>query len=155
MQALDGDGQSINEHEPTQHLHGLQSLAPELVGRVLQIAIEDLEDHERQMLLCSASLVCKTWSSEAQLLLWKRIVILNETQARQLLSSPSLGQYKTEVLSIVPKERDRLMGFLAGAVCANVVGIVNLELAFFFGENRLEGTVLGLPSLKGVKDSWM
>lgn len=143
--------ETINEQSSPPHLSGIRSLAVELLGRILEIAVEDLVYEDRQMLLCRASLVCKTWSWEAQLLLWKKIVLLHEIQARQLLSSLSLGKYTTEAVKLLPEDSDRLTGLSAGAVCANLVGIEHLDLAFFSGENILDGTFLGLPSLKGKR----
>lgn len=130
-----------------------QSLAPELVGRILELGVESLvlEHVERYSLLCSASRVCMIWSLEARVLLWKNVIV-QQAQAVKLLSSPALGRYQTRELSLrvvsVVSSLGRLTPRSATAVAASLVGIRSLHLARFIGVNRLEQAVLYLPSLK-------
>lgn len=129
------------------------SLAPELVGWILELEVEGAGHESRQSLLHRASLVCKTWSSEAQPLLWTVIRISDETQARQLLSSPFLGIYRTENLPLSPLgEGDaRLTMLSASTVVASLVGIKHLKLVGFWAEDVLETAFFALPGLKGAR----
>lgn len=85
----------------------IRSLPPELIGRILELAVEDTARnyiphtaHERESILRRATLVCKAWSEEAQVLLWGKVVIQNESRAQRLLCSPGLGKYRTKELDV-------------------------------------------------------
>lgn len=80
----------------------IQSLSRELIGRILELAVEDEPNNHRSRttLLFRASLVCKVWIGEAQVLLWRKVFISNESMAQRLLSTPALGKgYRTKELN--------------------------------------------------------
>lgn len=98
----------MNDSQDTPSLPpNAQSLAPELVCQILKIAA-DLEDKwfngsrwdRRLYVLYRASLVCRIWRFEAQLLLWKKIYLGDEAQAQLILASPALGTYRTRELTV-------------------------------------------------------
>lgn len=61
----------------------------ELLGHIFQLATEGLiSDLSRRSLLLNARLVCKTWTWDAQNLLWKKIHLTSESRGR--LSCQSL-----------------------------------------------------------------
>lgn len=49
------------------------SLPQELIGRILELAVEGVHPREHQEKICRA-LVCKSWSVEARVLLWRKVV---------------------------------------------------------------------------------
>lgn len=74
-----------------------------------------------------------------------------EARAQQLLSSPALGQYRTQELTL-RGAIGRLSDVAAAEVISRLVGITHLELIKFHAEVGLTVGILSLPSLKGVEE---
>lgn len=130
------------------------SLPPEIVGRILELAVEGLDAKPRRFLLRLASSMCRIWSIEARLLLWRDITVREEWQARKVLSSPVLGSYRTTKLTLDggPSLHKSLSSASAREVCAGLVGIKHLVMVDFVVQCALEMSLLHSPSLKGTKD---
>lgn len=139
----------------TQMVNKLLHLAspPELVARILELAVEDSASYNsRLVFLCCASLVCKAWSVEARVLLWRKVVILEESEALKLLSSPALGSYTTNELVLMPTyDPTKFTAASCTAVASALVGIKRLTMDYFMKDVQLDGTIFSLPSLRGAQ----
>lgn len=133
-----------------------KSFTPELIARILELAVEDLADEwtnpTRVSLLCQASLVDRNWRTEAQTLLWRRVELKTEARTLLLLSSSALGRYRTRQLSLMGPQLLDLTVPSAMEMAAHLIGIEELDLAYFAltDDDQLDSSFLSLPNLKGM-----
>lgn len=126
-----------------------QSFPPELIRRILELAIENWSDWNsastRLTLLRNASLVCKIWSLEAQSLLWSNLVIWDDRRAlaKRVLSSSALGKFRTPGLALWSCEESL-------EVIAGLKGVEDLFIGSYEVRHGLTSAVFSFPSLKGT-----
>lgn len=124
---------------------------PELISQFLEEAIHKESYRTRKSILCSASLVCRSWGQLAKVLLWRKVVF-GEDGAGELrssiLDSPALGRYRTRQVSV----QGWWENSFSAEVIANLVGIEDLRLAYFGATSgqKLDLSILSSPNLKGA-----
>lgn len=124
----------------------IHSLAPEIIGRILELAAER-EIFCGAAMLHSASLVCRKWSEEARILLWTCVYIWRADQIRTLLDSPALGRYRTMTL-VLAGDEDEKVDSSAKIIVSKLRGIQRLELLNVV-KLGMDVEVFSLPQLQG------
>lgn len=75
-----------------------QSLAPELLIRVLELGPDDFA--VRRASLLSHALVSRAWRAPSQHLLWDEIELHSRSAIERMLASPALGAFRTRVVRV-------------------------------------------------------
>lgn len=116
----------------------IHHLAPKTIGRVFELAIEELEGNPEDQarfrplsrsIMYKLSLVCTNWSREAFILLWRSVSLKQEDRSHRLLASPALGRYTRQLTLSGPwydaaNYKNSLTGQAVHDVVANLKGII-------------------------------
>lgn len=124
----------------------IQSLAPELVAKILELAVEGLSlwsSPTRRNVLLSASLVYREWCVEARALLWREIILPDDVEGERLLCSSALGLHQTRSLVL-----HAVTTLAAGEVLHRLLGLQSLEI--WEGEGTFDSAIFCAPGLKGT-----
>lgn len=132
----------------------IHSLAPEIMARVLEL-VEPADDWQtvpaRHLAMCRTSLVCRSWTLEARIILWRKLAIGREGQAERILASPALGSFRTQEVAFWGSVN--LTASSTAEVLARLHGVKHLELLFFdrrLKDRILDSAIFGLLSVKGA-----
>lgn len=132
----------------------IHSLAPEIMARVLEL-VEPADDWQtvpaRHLAMCRTSLVCRSWTLEARIILWRKLAIGREGQAERILASPALGSFRTQEVAFWGSVN--LTASSTAEVLARLHGVKHLELLFFdrrLKDRILDSAIFGLLSVKGL-----
>lgn len=124
----------------------IQSLAPELVAKILELAVEGLSlwsSPTRRNVLLSASLVYREWCVEARALLWREIILPDDVEGERLLCSSALGLHQTRSLVL-----HAVTTLAAGEVLHRLLGLQSLEI--WEGEGTFDSAIFCAPGLKDL-----
>lgn len=125
----------------------IYSLAPELIRRIIELGSESGE----ATFLCTASLVHRSWTCDAQGLLWRDLIIEKKGQGAQLVNSPAISRrYQTKSL-VFCEGRASPHGYYQTdkGVRETLLNVPGLEELEFRGVDGLIVGMLCFPNLAG------
>lgn len=126
----------------------IYSLAPELIRRIIELGSESGE----ATFLCTASLVHRSWTCDAQGLLWRDLIIEKKGQGAQLVNSPAISRrYQTKSL-VFCEGRASPHGYYQTdkGVRETLLNVPGLEELEFRGVDGLIVGMLCFPNLAGL-----
>lgn len=100
----------------------IASLSPEILYKIL------IDAHLSNSDLVECSLVCRTWTAEAQRSLYHTLYIRDERSLRSLVDSPALGRYPTKKLTL--KTLNERLGLDLVERCYGLESFVVLDVRF-------------------------
>lgn len=92
---------STHPPSPLPTVTTINFLPTEILANIFEFSVQESDWYiNRRTLLLRLSLVCSRWTVQAQMLLWKVVVLEWEPSGKLLLESPALGRWRTPDLAI-------------------------------------------------------